>query len=104
MKHTPGPWRFVNRGPRNSVIEGSNGEGVVTWARWPPDSCEEGDKALIVAAPELRDALAWALDRLQREVGLDCPLPDQYVYFTEEDKEEWRKAIALLDRLPKEGA
>jgi hypothetical protein len=57
-QHTPGPWEDISYSEHAGFLIKTNG-------RWNPDM--PGDKALMIAAPELLEALETALVALRRE-------------------------------------
>ncbi|WP_311271269.1 hypothetical protein [Sphingobium sp. WCS2017Hpa-17] len=69
LKHTPGDWRMGRTSTRESALVGPSGS-VIAYAAWDGGSgCHlaipnEADERLIVAAPELLEALTDAMEAL----------------------------------------
>lgn len=68
--HTPGTWH-VAADADGTMITDRNGAQI---AMWPPhggtvEQC--ANARLIARAPELRGALAWALDQIEDSLDLD---------------------------------
>lgn len=100
LKHTPGPWRLVNRGLPSARIEGADGQGVCTWARYPMDSCSNGDAALVAAAPVLAerlDALEKLVQVLLRPGAYGATLPD-ICRAVEEEAKRARERLAQIQK------
>lgn len=74
MNHTPGPWEHIGNGDIQGNEDNGHGMG-------PVDVCSvylrtvkgrtEANARLIARAPELRAALAWALDQIEDSLDLD---------------------------------
>lgn len=79
-------------------LHDANGEGVIIWGR-DFDSCTDGDKALIAAAPEmaqmLRELEAWMGERECAVCGAIKPGKSHNSH------EDSCRIAALLKRLPK---
>jgi hypothetical protein len=71
-KHTPGPWTFVQGGsgdfPTWNVRIGSN---LVTLPFASSMETLDADARLISAAPDLLDALFWALSQIEDDLDPD---------------------------------
>ena len=58
-KHTPGPWTYEQISNNAYVID-ENGSAVMLYRN--PDDEMKANASLIAAAPELLEALEWAVD------------------------------------------
>ena len=58
-KHTPGPWTYEQISNNAYVID-ENGSAVMLYRN--PDDEMKANARLIAAAPELLEALEWAVD------------------------------------------
>ena len=69
-KHTPGPWHVgMKPGP---IVYGSEGEQVASLVvPMLPEQENRANARLIAKAPELADALAWALEQLDDDLDPD---------------------------------
>ena len=66
-KHTPGPWHVgMKPGP---IVYGSEGEQVASLVvPMLPEQENRANARLIAKAPELADALAWALEQIEDDL------------------------------------
>jgi hypothetical protein len=62
-KHTPGPWRMAGGTIYTTGTQGRD------WTIPVPLNC--ANRALVEAAPELADALAWALEQIEDDLSPD---------------------------------
>lgn len=68
--HTPGPWHFAADADGTMTTNG-NGAQI---AMWPPQggTIEQCANARLIAkAPDLKAALAWALDQIEDDLDPD---------------------------------
>lgn len=76
-KHTPGPWRFTEidspSGGKQHAIVGIPFGDVVAVTSYPFHGREamEANARLIAAAPDLLEALQWALEQIEPDLDLD---------------------------------
>jgi hypothetical protein len=107
-KHTPGPWRWANPGEElggyNTELSTLFGPDEIVVCNfgdsetyYPTEGEEprEADKMLIAAAPDLLDALEWAMDR----IGYSKRTESNSTYCDQVDKA--RAAIAKAKGDPK---
>jgi hypothetical protein len=75
-KYTPGPWAgdTVSEYTGEILVRAQNGDTVARVCCYGPQSdtprAQAWNARLIAAAPELADALAWALDQIEDDL---CP-------------------------------
>lgn len=62
--HTPGPWRTRQMPDGKILVLPENNLAVA-------DCCDMEDGRLIAAAPDLADALDWALDQIEDDLSPD---------------------------------
>lgn len=88
---SPGPWGWADAGIECAALVAGPGRDVVL--RLDPGDMSMADAALIASAPELRDALTWALVQLD-EIIADAGRSTTPSY---------ERARALLSRLDGSG-
>ncbi|TQC75582.1 hypothetical protein [Pantoea dispersa] len=70
FKGTPGEWRWFTSNSHkrlSSVLSGKDGDVLYAYndsTGFPMVGCAENDMALIAAAPELLEALQWAMTKI----------------------------------------
>lgn len=77
--HTPGPWAWLQADIQNGegpILSSATGEEIVLDMGWPEDGepmtiPNEGDRALIAAAPELLEALKYMLSAIDNSAHFD---------------------------------
>jgi len=68
--HTPGPWHIGTRSSGRAIY-GSKGEEVATFTGLSMPDEELANARLIAAAPELLDALKWAVQQIEDDLDPD---------------------------------
>lgn len=99
MSTSPGPWHWIGDEDEWRLVDEQTADVAVAIASLHGEkvgiAVGEADRDLIAAAPELRDALAWALRVLAYSPGAVADRTDEH--------ERHVAARALLARLPPVG-
>jgi hypothetical protein len=85
VRHTPGPWIAAHDFDNDSIVIDADTNSICTIDSYK--ECAEANAKLIEAAPDLLEALQWALNNL-----------DSYNTPSDENLRMYKKAVAAIKK------